>query len=198
MSDNKFTESMEVIEIGTMRLCDSVPVCANFTDVTGVLIDGITKDAAKLLYEKVEIVPEGTKAKMEEMAAANRNMRSQIKGLQKEVLEFFDSTNATIIAGRKICITYAHLKNRVTELEASNKELLEVLEAAKQFIQNGIQHGYINMPDKDCGDSALETPAKIEAAIQSNSSKPNSTFSNSKSTEQALRDERRWEAISDE
>ena len=47
-----------------------------------------------------------------------------------------------------------------------NNELVEALEAAKQFIQNGIQYGYINMPDKDCGDSALETHAKIEAAIQ--------------------------------
>ncbi len=58
------------------------------------------------------------------------------------------------------------MKDRIRRLEASNAELLDVLEAAKQFIQNGIQYGYINMPDKDCGDSALETPAKIEKAIQ--------------------------------
>mgnify|MGYP001038243846 CR=1 FL=1 len=58
------------------------------------------------------------------------------------------------------------LRERVKELEASNKELLEALEAVQRFIHNGIQYGYINMPDKDCGDSALETPAKIEAAIQ--------------------------------
>jgi len=51
-------------------------------------------------------------------------------------------------------------------LIAAAPEMLEALEKAKQFIQNGIQYGYINMPDKDCGDSALETPAKIEAAIQ--------------------------------
>ena len=51
-------------------------------------------------------------------------------------------------------------------LIAAAPEMLDALEAAKQFIQNGIQYGYINMPDKDCGDSALETPAKIEAAIQ--------------------------------
>jgi hypothetical protein len=51
-------------------------------------------------------------------------------------------------------------------LIAAAPDLLDALEAAKQFIQNGIQYGYINMPDKDCGDSALETPAKIEAAIQ--------------------------------
>lgn len=52
------------------------------------------------------------------------------------------------------------------KLKRSNKELLEALEVAQQFILNGIQYGYINMPDKDCGDSALKTPAIIEAAIQ--------------------------------
>ena len=124
MSENKFTESMEVIETGTMRICHSVPICANFTDVTGVLLDGIAEDSEKLLHEKVEIVPEGTKARM------------------------------------------AKLEELLQRSMHNNDELLDVLEAAKQFIQNGIQYGYINMPDKDCGDSALETPAKIEAAIQ--------------------------------
>ena len=58
------------------------------------------------------------------------------------------------------------MRDRIRRLEASNAELLDVLEVAQQFILNGIQYGYINMPDKDCGDSAIETPAKIEAAIQ--------------------------------
>mgnify|MGYP000990437160 CR=1 FL=1 len=51
-------------------------------------------------------------------------------------------------------------------LIAAAPELLDALDEAQQFILNGIQYGYINMPDKDCGDSALETPAKIEAAIK--------------------------------
>lgn len=89
MSDNKFTESMEVIEIGTMRLCDSVPVCANFTDVTGVLIEGITKDAAKLLYEKVEIVAEGTKAKMEELEASNKELLGALEDFVIDVEGYF-------------------------------------------------------------------------------------------------------------
>lgn len=50
-------------------------------------------------------------------------------------------------------------------LIAAAPELLEALEVAQQFILNGIQYGYINMPDKGCGDSALETPAKIERVI---------------------------------
>ena len=51
-------------------------------------------------------------------------------------------------------------------LIAAAPDLLEALEAAQRFIQNGIKYGYINMPDNNCGDSALETPAKIERAIQ--------------------------------
>jgi hypothetical protein len=170
MSDHEFSENMVVCAVGYLspgNISDSCESCPhNKSSFPGVLIAGVTKDAVMLLSEKVEIVPEGTKARMEEMAAANGKMRRQIEGLQKNVLEFFDSTNATVAAGEKISIDYAHLKNRVSELEASNAELLEALEAAKQFIQNGIQYGYINMPDKDCGDSAIETPAKIEAAIQ--------------------------------
>jgi hypothetical protein len=58
------------------------------------------------------------------------------------------------------------MRDRIRRLEANNEELLEALEAAQRFIQNGIKYGYINMPDNNCGDSALETPAKIEKAIQ--------------------------------
>jgi hypothetical protein len=51
-------------------------------------------------------------------------------------------------------------------LIAAAPDMLDALEAAQRFIQNGIKYGYINMPDNNCGDSALETPAKIEKAIQ--------------------------------
>lgn len=132
MNNNEFSENMVVCAVGNLspgNISDSCESCPhNKFSFPGVLIDGVTKDAAMLLSEKVEIVPEGTKARMEEMAAANGKMRSQIEGLQKNVLEFFDSTNATVAAGEKISIDYAHLKNRVSELEASNKELLDVLE----------------------------------------------------------------------
>ena len=132
MSDNEFSENMVVCAVGILspgNISDSCESCPhNKFSFPGVLIAGVTKDAVMLLSEKVEIVPEGTKARMEEMAAANGKMRSQIEGLQKNVLEFFESTNATVAAGEKISIDYAHLKNRVSELEASNAELLEALE----------------------------------------------------------------------
>ena len=51
-------------------------------------------------------------------------------------------------------------------LIAAAPELLAALEEAKQFIQNGIEYGYINMPEKRDHDSATETPGKIEAAIR--------------------------------
>lgn len=132
MSDNEFSENMVVCAVGYLspgNISDSCESCPhNKSSFPGVLIAGVTKDAVMLLSEKVEIVPEGTKARMEEMAAANGKMRSQIEGLQKNVLEFFDSTNATVAAGEKISIDYAHLKNRVSELEASNAALLAALD----------------------------------------------------------------------
>ena len=42
---------------------------------------------------------------------------------------------------------------------------LEALKKAKQFINNGIEFGYITMPDKDTPDTAKETPEIIEQAI---------------------------------
>jgi hypothetical protein len=48
------------------------------------------------------------------------------------------------------------MRDRIRRLEANNEELLEALEAAQRFIQNGIKYGYINMPDNNCGDSALD------------------------------------------
>lgn len=43
--------------------------------------------------------------------------------------------------------------------------LLEALEKAKQFIENGIELGYIRMPDSDTPDSAHQTLPIINAAI---------------------------------
>ena len=160
MSDNEFSENMVVCAVGYLspgNISDSCESCPhNKSSFPGVLIAGVTKDAVMLLSEKVEIVPEGTKARMEEMAAANGKMRSQIEGLQKNVLEFFDSTNATVAAGEKISIDYAHLKNRVSELEASNAELLEALKdccvIAKPENPACCCPNYQPLPDGDCAE----------------------------------------------
>lgn len=43
--------------------------------------------------------------------------------------------------------------------------LVKALKAAQQFIRNGIEFGYIHMPDADTPDTAHKTPALIEAAL---------------------------------
>lgn len=50
-------------------------------------------------------------------------------------------------------------------LIAAAPVLLEACEKALQFIQNGIEFGYIRMPDPETPDSALETPGMLRAAI---------------------------------
>ena len=48
---------------------------------------------------------------------------------------------------------------------AAAEEMYEALKRAEQFITNGIELGYIRMPDKDCPDPAHETPDIIKAAL---------------------------------
>lgn len=43
---------------------------------------------------------------------------------------------------------------------------LDALEAARRFIRNGIEFGYIRMPDADKPDPAHRTPGMIDAAIR--------------------------------
>lgn len=51
------------------------------------------------------------------------------------------------------------------QLRKSAPALLEALEKTKQFIENGIELGYIRMPDDDTPDSAHQTLPIINAAI---------------------------------
>lgn len=53
----------------------------------------------------------------------------------------------------------------ITTPPATVAALVEALEAADQFIRNGIELGYIRMPDAGTPDPAHKTPAKIEAAL---------------------------------
>ena len=57
------------------------------------------------------------------------------------------------------------LKARIKELEALSPEMLAALQAARGFIVNGTELGYIRMPDADCPDPAHNTLPTIEAAI---------------------------------
>ncbi|MCH4572513.1 hypothetical protein L7A46_06135 [Achromobacter xylosoxidans] len=51
--------------------------------------------------------------------------------------------------------------------EAVRTHVLAALESAQRFIRNGIEFGYIRMPDADTPDPAHRTPGLIDAAIRS-------------------------------
>ncbi|GAB1837355.1 hypothetical protein MyNCGM121_41350 [Achromobacter xylosoxidans] len=53
-----------------------------------------------------------------------------------------------------------------THLWAVRTQVLAALESAQRFIRNGIEFGYIRMPDADTPDPAHRTPSMIDAAIR--------------------------------
>lgn len=55
----------------------------------------------------------------------------------------------------------------IQALEANNTRLREALRRADVFISNGIDLGFIRMPDAGSDDPALETPGIIRAALES-------------------------------
>lgn len=54
---------------------------------------------------------------------------------------------------------------RLSVVVAQRDELLAACKSARQFIVNGIEYGYILMPEEDCPDSAHDTLPQICAAI---------------------------------
>jgi len=55
--------------------------------------------------------------------------------------------------------------NMVNAARATAAKQREALDAAKQFIENGVELGYIRLPDQESGDPALLTLPKICAAL---------------------------------
>ena len=68
---DKFTESMEVAEVGDLR-----PSSIGERDdvMRGVLINGVTSDAAKMLYKKCEILAAGTAKEIEKLKEINADL----------------------------------------------------------------------------------------------------------------------------
>lgn len=54
----------------------------------------------------------------------------------------------------------------IKRLEATNARQLSALKRADQFITNGIDLGFIRMPNKWSDDPALETPGIIKSALE--------------------------------
>jgi hypothetical protein len=54
----------------------------------------------------------------------------------------------------------------------SHEALVEACKAAYMFIKNGIDFGFIRMPDDDCPDPAKDVPGIIDAALKLAGVKP--------------------------
>jgi hypothetical protein len=55
--------------------------------------------------------------------------------------------------------------HRIAATPTPEREVLAALKAARQFIVNGVEFGYIRMPDADTPDTAHDTLPMIEKAI---------------------------------
>lgn len=79
------------------------------------------------------------------------------------------------LEGNLVTPAIASIKERTGETEANaafivqacncHDELVEALKAASVFIKNGIELGFIRMPDKDIPDPAHLVPGMIETAL---------------------------------
>ena len=76
-----------------------------------------------------------------------------------------------IIDRMEVRIPLSDMEGDIDEAEANAlliaaaPDLLEALRNARSFIKNGVDLGYIRMPDADCPDSAHNTLPAIEAAL---------------------------------
>ncbi|WP_232355981.1 hypothetical protein [Burkholderia vietnamiensis] len=72
-------------------------------------------------------------------------------------------------------VIFGRVRDAITRMMGptpSPSGALHALRAAKQFIANGVELGYIRMPDSDCPDPAHEVPQLIDAAIASLNTAP--------------------------
>ena len=87
------------------------------------------------------------------------------------IVDRFKGQPPYLIANRTdvICLFGHHPRIKTAELEANARliaasvDLLEACKKARQFIENGVEYGYIHLPDKP--DPALDTLPQICAAI---------------------------------
>ncbi len=54
---------------------------------------------------------------------------------------------------------------RYEQLQATNQQLVEAAENARLFILNGVENGYVRLPDADVADPAHDTLPMLEKAI---------------------------------
>ena len=76
-----------------------------------------------------------------------------------------DSIEQLLTKFRELEAVRGHTAPQASEAGVRNAAL-EALQAAQQFIRNGVELGYIRMPDADVPDPAHRTPGLIDAAIR--------------------------------
>jgi hypothetical protein len=97
----------------------------------------------------------------------NSTGRIEIVALGKTVARIFltkgcedeDLANAHFIAAAP------QMAAQLRALMAERERMRKALKAARQFIRNGVEFGYIVMPDSDTPDTAHNTLPMIEAAL---------------------------------
>jgi len=102
--------------------------------------------------------PDAAKNAMRLAACVNACASLSTEQLEGNCRDIGDWSNKMIIAGIDSGI-------EIESLQAQRDELLAALKKANEFITNGIDLGYIRMPDVDSNDSALKTPELIMTAI---------------------------------
>jgi hypothetical protein len=88
--------------------------------------------------------------------------------LQRDLDRWSGMKPEAVAAGSEAAIAYAlkDAKHDIAALAYQNGKMLAALNAAKQFIENGVEMGFIRMPDKRTPDSAHDTLPAIEDAIR--------------------------------
>ncbi|RRW59547.1 hypothetical protein EGJ51_18115 [Pseudomonas fulva] len=88
-------------------------------------------------------------------AESGRRWRKKVGGLWCE-----------FCGGKWLPLDVQDMSHGYVAIEQSAPVELEALRLAREFIVNGVENGYIRMPDVDTPDSAHDTLPKIEAALR--------------------------------
>jgi hypothetical protein len=87
------------------------------------------------------------------------------KTLKRSDWEMYHDTREQAQAHINSLMAEHKRKDSDERIRKAAPQLLEALELAREFISNGIELGYIRMPDQDTPDSAHKTLPLIDAAI---------------------------------
>lgn len=101
------------------------------------------------------------------LSIETRNVRHGTYRLGDDGTPILTPANGQHVADVMYHDTPPDVARATTQLIAAATELYAACVAAEEFITNGVEFGYIRMPDPDTTDSALQTLPLIEAALAS-------------------------------